>query len=108
MVSPTPEAFVARMNQTARNLGLRHTHYADDTGVSDESVSTALDQAKLAAVLMSSPLVRSIVDQTEVDLPVAGFVNSFTPLVGDHDVVGVKSGRTSAAGGCDVMALAYR
>ncbi len=108
MVSPTPEAFVARMNQTARNLGLRHTHYADDTGVSDESVSTALDQAKLAAVLMRSPLVRSIVDQTEVDLPVAGFVNTFTPLVGEHDVVGVKSGRTSAAGGCDVMALAYR
>jgi D-alanyl-D-alanine carboxypeptidase (penicillin-binding protein 5/6) len=108
MVSPTPEAFVARMNQTARNLGLRHTHYADDTGVSDDSVSTALDQAKLAAVLMRSPLVRSIVDQTEVDLPVAGFVNTFTPLVGEHDVVGVKSGRTSAAGGCDVMALAYR
>ena len=29
-----------------------------------------------------------------VDLPVAGFVNSFTPLVGTDDVVGVKSGRT--------------
>jgi D-alanyl-D-alanine carboxypeptidase len=71
-------------------------------------VSTAVDQAKLAAILMRSALVRSIVDQTQVDLPVAGFVNSFTPLVGEHDVVGVKSGRTSAAGGCDVMALAYR
>lgn len=108
MVSPTPTAFVARMNATARSLGLRNTHYADDTGVSDQSVSTALDQAKLAALLMRSPLVRSIVDQTMVDLPVAGFVNSFTPLVGANDVVGVKSGRTAAAGGCDVMAVAYR
>jgi D-alanyl-D-alanine carboxypeptidase (penicillin-binding protein 5/6) len=108
MVTPSPEAFVARMNATAKSLGLRNTHYADDTGVSDKSVSTAVDQAKLAANLMRSPLVRSIVDQTQVDLPVAGFVNSFTPLVGENDVVGVKSGRTSAAGGCDVMALAYR
>jgi len=108
MVSPTPAAFVARMNATARTLGLRHTHYADDTGVSNQSVSTALDQAKLATVLMRSPLVRAIVDQTVVDLPVAGFVNSFTPLVGSNDVVGVKSGRTSGAGGCDVMAVAYR
>jgi D-alanyl-D-alanine carboxypeptidase (penicillin-binding protein 5/6) len=108
MVSPTPEAFIARMNETARALGLRNTHYADDTGVSERSVSTALDQATLATVLMRSPLVRSIVAQTQVDLPVAGFVNSFTPLVGADDVVGVKSGRTAAAGGCDVMALAYR
>ena len=108
MVSPTPADFVARMNATARSLGLRNTHYDDTTGVSDKSVSTALDQAKLATILMRSPLVRSIVDQSVVDLPVAGYVNSFTPLVGLNDVVGVKSGRTSAAGGCDVMAVAYR
>jgi len=108
MVSTTPMAFVTRMNATARSLGLHNTRYADDTGVSNDSVSSALDQAKLATELMRSPLVRSIVDQTVVDLPVAGFVNSFTPLVGENDVVGVKSGRTSAAGGCDVMALAYR
>lgn len=108
MVSATPKDFVARMNATAKSLGLRNTRYADDTGVSAKSVSTALDQAKLATVLMRSPLVRSIVDQSVVDLPVAGFVNSFTPLVGVNDVVGVKSGRTSAAGGCDVMAVAYR
>jgi len=108
MVSATPQAFVARMNSTARSLGLRDTRYADDTGVSNQSVSTALDQAKLATMLMRSPLVRTIVDQAVVDLPVAGFVNTFTPLVGVNDVVGVKSGRTAAAGGCDVMAVAYR
>ena len=40
MVSPTPQAFVARMNATARSLGLHNTRYADDTGVSAKSVST--------------------------------------------------------------------
>lgn len=108
MVAPTPQGFVAKMNATAKSLGLANTRYADDTGVSNESVSTALDQAKLARTVMRSPLVRTIVDQSVVDLPIAGFVNSFTPLVGTNDVVGVKSGRTNAAGGCDVMALAYR
>ncbi len=108
MVLPVPGQFVARMNETAHRLDMRHTHYADDTGVSALSVSTALDQATLAYHLMRSPLVRSIVDQTQTDLPVAGFVNSYTPMVGTNDVVGVKSGRTAAAGGCDVMALVYR
>jgi hypothetical protein len=39
-----------------------------------------------------------------VVLPVAGLVTSFTPDVGSDGVIGVKSGRTTAAGGCDVMA----
>jgi D-alanyl-D-alanine carboxypeptidase (penicillin-binding protein 5/6) len=108
MVSASPADFVELMNHTAAQLGLRHTHYADDAGISDDSVSTALDQAKLAALLMKSPLVRSIVAQTSVDLPVSGYENSFTPFVGMDHVVGIKSGRTDAAGGCDILALAFR
>ena len=49
-------------------------------------------------MLMKSPLVRAIVDQTSVTLPVAGTVSSFTPFVGVDNVIGVKSGRTAAAG----------
>lgn len=108
MVSGSTVKFVALMNQTAATLGLRSTHYGDDAGISDDSVSTALDQAKLAVLLMKSPLVRSIVEQSSVDLPVAGIVNSFTPYVGTDNVVGIKSGRTDLAGGCDVMALDFR
>ena len=99
--------FVAQMNTSAASLGLTKTHYDDVSGFSSLSVSTALNQAKLAVLLMQSPLVRSIVDQTTVKLPVAGVVNSFTPLVGVDNVVGVKSGRTDAAGGCDVMAMTF-
>jgi D-alanyl-D-alanine carboxypeptidase (penicillin-binding protein 5/6) len=107
MVAGTPEAFIASMNASAATLGLRATHYDDVTGFSPLSVSTALDQAKLAVVLMKSPLVRAIVRQPSVTLPVAGLVNSFTPLVGTANVVGVKSGRTDEAGGCDVLALTF-
>jgi hypothetical protein len=52
--------------------------------------------------------VRSIVIQPSVTLPFAGVEDSFTPDVGIDNVIGVKSGRTAAAGGCDVMAMTFQ
>jgi D-alanyl-D-alanine carboxypeptidase (penicillin-binding protein 5/6) len=107
MVAGSNVAFVAEMNEEATALGLTGTSYADVTGYSPLSVSTATDQARLAALLMRSPLVRSIVIQTSVTLPYAGVESSFTPDVGIDNVIGVKSGRTLQAGGCDVMAMKF-
>jgi D-alanyl-D-alanine carboxypeptidase (penicillin-binding protein 5/6) len=107
LVSGSISTFVAHMNAGATALGLLHTHYDDVSGYSPLSVSTALDQAMLAVIVMRSSLVRAIVNQPTVTLPVAGTVNSFTPLVGVDNVVGVKSGRTDAAGGCDVLAMTF-
>ena len=98
--------FVMVMNRDARVLGLRNTHYVDYTGIGLGDMSTAHDQAQLAALLMvSEPIVRSIVALTQVALPVAGVVGSYTPLIGNYGVIGVKSGFTNPAGGCDVMAI---
>ncbi len=101
------KVFVDHMNQEAQVLALSGTHYSDVAGIDPTSVSTALDQGLLAARLMQSALVRSIVDLPSVTLPVAGTIGSFTPFVGLNNVVGVKSGRTDAAGGCDVMAMTF-
>ncbi|MFI5036501.1 MAG: D-alanyl-D-alanine carboxypeptidase family protein [Acidimicrobiales bacterium] len=108
MAAGSVRQFVAMMNDTAAQLGLRHTHYAEPSGYQAGSVSTALEQAELAALIMQSPLVRSIVDQTSVTLPVAGTVTTFTPYVGVDNVIGVKSGRTVAAGGCVAMAMTFQ
>jgi serine-type D-Ala-D-Ala carboxypeptidase (penicillin-binding protein 5/6) len=108
MVSATNESFVELMNEEAQTLGLTDTSYVDVTGLSSDDVSTPLDQARLAVLLMKSPLVREIVDQTSVTLPYAGVESSFTPDVGIDNVIGVKSGRTLAAGGCDVMAMTFQ
>jgi D-alanyl-D-alanine carboxypeptidase (penicillin-binding protein 5/6) len=107
MVSGSSSGFVDLMNSTAASLGLSSTRYADESGFSPESVSNARDQATLAEQLMESPVVRSIVIQPTVTLPVAGNVGSYTPYVGIDHVIGVKSGRTAAAGGCDVMAMSF-
>jgi D-alanyl-D-alanine carboxypeptidase (penicillin-binding protein 5/6) len=102
----SPTTFVRVMNADARALGLTRTHYADLTGISPADQSTAGDQAALAVDLMKNePVVDQIVALTHVALPYNGVVVSYTPLIGTANVVGVKSGFTNPAGGCDVMAV---
>jgi serine-type D-Ala-D-Ala carboxypeptidase (penicillin-binding protein 5/6) len=102
----TTATFVAKMNAAATSLGMTQTNYTDPSGYTPTTVSTAADQLKVAAQDMANPLFAQIVNLPSVVLPVAGTVTSYTPLLGLDDVVGVKSGFTSAAGGCDVLALA--
>ena len=97
------------MNVDAKALGLTHTHYVEPTGISPGDRSTAYDQARLAADLMTSQaIVRSIVIKPVVVLPVAGALISYNPFVGTDGIVGVKSGYTVPAGGCEALALRFR
>jgi D-alanyl-D-alanine carboxypeptidase (penicillin-binding protein 5/6) len=98
-------AFVAKMNRTAKDLGMDHTHYADPSGFDEASQSTASDLLKLAVPDMAIPAFAAIVRMTSVTLPVAGTISTYTPLLGFQGVLGVKSGFTTAAGGCDVSAV---
>jgi len=99
-------AFVAKMNAAASALGMRDTHFADASGFSPSSRSTASDLLRVAAAAMEDPVFAQIVAMPAVGLPLAGNVISYTPLVGTTGVVGIKSGFTDAAGGGDL--LAYR
>jgi serine-type D-Ala-D-Ala carboxypeptidase (penicillin-binding protein 5/6) len=108
LMGMTQAQFVNLMNKDAASFGMAHTHYVDYTGISPYDRSTAHDQAIIAVALMTNePIVRSIVALPRVNLPVAGVVISYTPLVGQDGVVGVKSGYTNLAGGCDVMTINY-
>jgi D-alanyl-D-alanine carboxypeptidase (penicillin-binding protein 5/6) len=98
-------AFVAKMNAAAAQLGMSHSHFVDASGISTLSQSTAGDIVKVAALDMDSALVRAIVRMPDVTLPMAGTIRSYTPLLGLQGILGVKSGYTVAAGGCDVVAV---
>jgi serine-type D-Ala-D-Ala carboxypeptidase (penicillin-binding protein 5/6) len=98
-------AFVAKMNHVAALLGMDDTHYADPSGFDQASESTAGDLLKVAASDMEDPTFAGIVKMTSVTLPVAGTISTYTPLLGVDGVIGVKSGFTTAAGGCDVVAV---
>lgn len=98
-------AFVATMNAEAVALGLHDSHFADASGFASGSRSSAADLVRLASLDMTDPTFAAIVRMPAVTLPVAGTVQSYTPLVGTTSgVVGVKSGFTGAAGGGDVLA----
>jgi D-alanyl-D-alanine carboxypeptidase (penicillin-binding protein 5/6) len=97
-------AFVVKMNAMAQTLGLASTHYADASGVSAASVSTAADQARLAADLMGNPVVRGIVRRTNLAFPVAKKIWNANPAIGTDGIVGVKSGWSIKAAGCLVTA----
>jgi D-alanyl-D-alanine carboxypeptidase (penicillin-binding protein 5/6) len=97
-------AFVARMNSTARKLGMRSTTYTDPSGFNDETVSTAVDQLRLARAAMRVPAFAAIVGESASELPGVGRVANFNGLVGSDGYVGVKTGSDRAAGGCLVFA----
>jgi D-alanyl-D-alanine carboxypeptidase (penicillin-binding protein 5/6) len=97
-------AFVRKMNATAAALGLKQTHYADASGVSPGSRSTALDQAILGAYAMSLPGMISVEDHPTMAFPVEGTAPNYNPALGQEGVIGLKSGFTDAAQACLVAA----
>jgi len=94
------DRFVARMNATARSLGMTHTRYTDPSGYDDATVSTAADQVRIVDRAMRLPMFASIVATPSATLPVAGTVHNTNTLLGHDGFVGVKTGSTAAAGGC--------
>jgi D-alanyl-D-alanine carboxypeptidase (penicillin-binding protein 5/6) len=94
------DRFVARMNATARLLGMTHTRYTDPSGYDDTTVSTAVDQVRIADRAMRLPVFASIVSTPAATLPVAGTVRNTDTLLGHDGFVGVKTGSDDAAGGC--------
>jgi D-alanyl-D-alanine carboxypeptidase (penicillin-binding protein 5/6) len=92
--------FVARMNATARSLGMTHTRYTDPSGYDDATVSTAADQVRIVDRAMRLPVFAGIVATPSATLPVAGTVNNTNTLLGHNGFVGVKTGSDEAAGGC--------
>jgi D-alanyl-D-alanine carboxypeptidase (penicillin-binding protein 5/6) len=94
------EQFVARMNETARSLGMTHTRYTDPSGYDDATVSTAADQVRIVDRAMRLPVFAGIVGTASATLPVAGTVHNTNALLGHDGFVGVKTGSDDAAGGC--------
>jgi serine-type D-Ala-D-Ala carboxypeptidase (penicillin-binding protein 5/6) len=98
-------AFVAKMNKDAAQLGMVQSHFADPSGVDPGSQSTPYDLLKVTSLDMTDPVFAALVQQSSITLPVAGTISTYTPLLGVDGVIGVKSGFTTAAGGCDVLAV---
>ncbi|MET9144900.1 serine hydrolase [Streptomyces sp. NPDC004042] len=94
------EAFVAKMNRAARELGMRNTVYADASGIGAANTSTSADQLKLARQVMKDPAFRSVVAMPSTTVPgVPGEIHNTNTLLGQNGVIGLKTGSSTPAGG---------
>ena len=94
-------AFVARMNRTARQLGMRDTVYRAPYGLDAPGQhSTAADQLILARLLMRDAHVRAIAKLRSAVIDGLRWRSSNTLLGVYPGLDGVKTGHTGDAGWC--------
>ena len=105
-VSPLgSNAFVARMNEKAIELGLESTSYADTSGLLSDNTSSAYDQARLITYVSGDERIASIMRTPYYTFNVGPrqvTVHSTNQLVmnGDVDVQAGKTGFIAKAGYC--------
>lgn len=109
--STTTDAFVAKMNAAAKELGMKDTTYTDPSGLDAATVSTAADQLKLAEAAMKDEVFRAVVALPQETIPGLSepLLNNNASLLLDRDlsVKGIKTGSSTPAGGT-LMWAAYK
>ncbi|MGW1276344.1 D-alanyl-D-alanine carboxypeptidase family protein [Streptomyces tsukubensis] len=98
--SGSEAAFVAKMNEAAKSLGMNNTVYTDPSGFKKTTTSTPEDQLKLAEAVMNDEVLREITNTTMMDIPGAGSIrngNDRALLLDGVD--GIKTGSSTPAGG---------
>ena len=116
LCSGSVEAFAEEMNQTAKKLGMEHSHFVNAHGYTAEGhYTTARDLVIAARNGLTQPLFREIVTCLKYTLPATEkrgelpvnvkweIFNPLSPYYISH-AAGVKSGYTSTAGFCYVGA----
>lgn len=110
-ISGTEEAFVARMNERAKELGMEHTHFVDCCGLTDSSehYTTARDVAIVSRELLSrfpqvveysDTWMEDITHVTKKGSSVFTLTNTNKLLRGFEGCDGLKTGSTSYAKYC--------
>ena len=95
----TVEGFSQLMNDKARFLGLRNTHFVNPHGLDHpDHYSTARDLAILAAYAMDDPVFRKTVSTKSIQIDDRRFTNHNRLLWAVEGADGVKTGFTKAAG----------
>ncbi len=111
---PGLSAFIAKMNATAKALGLRHTHFNDFSGLPAggeyTTYSSAGNLVSLGRTAMGLTLFRQVVAMRSYHLAAgsghyAHSWDNINPLLGSYrGATGIKTGYTAVAGDCLLFA----
>ncbi len=90
------DAFIDKMNDAAKDLGMKGSTYTDPSGLEKTTVSTATDQLKLAQAVMRNEVFRKIVDMPEVEIEgIDGKIYNNNNLLLQPGVSGIKTGSST-------------
>ncbi|MEA1960667.1 MAG: D-alanyl-D-alanine carboxypeptidase family protein [Bacillota bacterium] len=110
-VSGNEASFIELMNQRARELGMKDTHYCNPHGLQTTAhVTSACDLALLAREALSNEAFAKIVGTKQTQIPWVGrdenrvLINQNRLLYRYDGAIGVKTGYTQEAGNCVVGA----
>lgn len=112
-VAGSVEKFVVMMNERARDMGLKDTHFVTPSGLDDDTddhYSTAYDMAVLTSYALQNKDFAEICSQKYIKLsfgnpPYERWLTNTNKLLGSCDgVIGVKTGFTDKARRCLVSA----
>jgi D-alanyl-D-alanine carboxypeptidase len=98
------DAFVAKMNQKAAELGLHYTHYVDPAGLEDDgNYTTVSDLAHLSSYIIHNEEFKNIIATKQktistIDGSKSYQLKNLNKLLGENGVVGIKTGFTEGAG----------
>ncbi|MFE3525377.1 serine hydrolase, partial [Streptomyces sp. NPDC059161] len=94
------EAFIAKMNATAKELGMTSSTYTDPSGLKETTVSTPADQLKLAQAVMQNDVFRGIVNTPQIKIPgIPTTIYNNNTILLKPGVSGIKTGSSTPAGG---------
>ncbi|MER5357788.1 D-alanyl-D-alanine carboxypeptidase [Streptomyces sp. NPDC002785] len=93
------EAFVKKMNDTAKSLGMTNTTYTDPSGLKETTMSSAEDQVKLGEKLVEIPALMAITVLPSWTDPSGHEWRNWNSLVPFDGSLGIKTGTTTKAGG---------
>ena len=106
------DAFIDAMNAKARALGMRHTHFVDPSGLSEQNVSTAADLGKMLKAAYEYPAIREATTGAKHDVwfthpGYSLYYANTNPLVRSSrwDVLLSKTGYLTNAGRCLAMVV---
>lgn len=98
------DAFVARMNRKAVELGLTSSRFVEFTGLDERNVSSASDVARLLHAAAHDPLIQEITTTRQYQFATGRRVhavhNTNRMLYGRYEVMGGKTGFILEAGYC--------
>ncbi len=111
LLAGSAEKFADMMNERAKSIGLKNTHFVTPSGLHDEEhYSTAYDMAILAREALKNETFREICGTKQIKLrfgnpPYERWLTNTNKLLSLYDgCIGVKTGFTDEAGRCLVSA----